>query len=230
MPGLADRLIGRTIGEQDWTDDFGHENGNYSNNCISCGQEFRGHKRRHRCRACAKLHLRPVQLAITDEVLLSLGFTQSSVNSCPMLWELMRGDVCLMSYGVKTGNWYAMSNQLDEAIVPKTEGDLRDWLKVLKWVPPADNQDATETRTRRRYAIACRDARTTGEPTVTGATLVATDTETCSEKARQILWRSALDRGFQGPFLLYPEDSEFGKTLLRILAWDQLPVIEFPDD
>ena len=36
----------------DWTEDFAHENGNYSCLCCRCGQAFVGHKRRVICKAC----------------------------------------------------------------------------------------------------------------------------------------------------------------------------------
>jgi hypothetical protein len=39
---------------RDWTEDFSHENGNYSNKCISCGNSFNGHKRRIECKLCVK--------------------------------------------------------------------------------------------------------------------------------------------------------------------------------
>ena len=34
----------------DWPEDFSHENGNYENRCFSCGELFRGHKRRVQCK------------------------------------------------------------------------------------------------------------------------------------------------------------------------------------
>lgn len=37
----------------DWEEDFPHENGNYSNICKFCGNEFTGHKRRIVCKVCA---------------------------------------------------------------------------------------------------------------------------------------------------------------------------------
>jgi len=36
-----------------WKEDFGHENGNYENICIDCGDPFIGHKRRQVCKSCA---------------------------------------------------------------------------------------------------------------------------------------------------------------------------------
>jgi|SRR5690348_16997431 len=39
--------------DRDWTEDFPHENGNYSNICTRCGGIFFGHKRRVICRLCA---------------------------------------------------------------------------------------------------------------------------------------------------------------------------------
>lgn len=36
-----------------WLEDQGHENGDYFNKCIVCGEQFIGHKRRLVCRSCA---------------------------------------------------------------------------------------------------------------------------------------------------------------------------------
>lgn len=36
----------------DWTEDAPHENGQYFNCCLSCNEDFIGHKRRHICRKC----------------------------------------------------------------------------------------------------------------------------------------------------------------------------------
>jgi hypothetical protein len=36
----------------DWTEDAGHENGNYQNKCLNCGCTFVGLKRRVLCRVC----------------------------------------------------------------------------------------------------------------------------------------------------------------------------------
>jgi hypothetical protein len=38
---------------RDWTEDFGHENGNYESICWRCGDTFIGHKRRVACKVCA---------------------------------------------------------------------------------------------------------------------------------------------------------------------------------
>lgn len=38
--------------ENDWHEDFEHENGNYFNSCCVCGVDFLGHKRRSACRVC----------------------------------------------------------------------------------------------------------------------------------------------------------------------------------
>lgn len=38
--------------ENDWHEDFSHENGEYFCVCLGCGVEFVGHKRRHICRKC----------------------------------------------------------------------------------------------------------------------------------------------------------------------------------
>lgn len=38
--------------ENDWHEDAEHENGQYFNRCLSCDDDFIGHKRRHVCRKC----------------------------------------------------------------------------------------------------------------------------------------------------------------------------------
>jgi len=38
--------------ERNWPEDFEHENGNYVNKCGGCGEYFKGHKRRVRCKLC----------------------------------------------------------------------------------------------------------------------------------------------------------------------------------
>ena len=38
----------------DWTEDFGHENGQYPNRCIVCEALFYGYKRRHVCKVCVR--------------------------------------------------------------------------------------------------------------------------------------------------------------------------------
>lgn len=42
---------------RDWSEDFGHENGQYLNGCIYCSLSFVGHKRRRICKSCADKHL-----------------------------------------------------------------------------------------------------------------------------------------------------------------------------
>ncbi|MBT7929779.1 hypothetical protein HN682_07690 [Candidatus Peregrinibacteria bacterium] len=37
---------------KNWVEDFPHENGNYLNNCVDCGSQFLGHKRRVQCKVC----------------------------------------------------------------------------------------------------------------------------------------------------------------------------------
>lgn len=39
-------------GVRDWQEDFAHENGNYQNKCVNCGELFIGHKRRPLCKIC----------------------------------------------------------------------------------------------------------------------------------------------------------------------------------
>lgn len=38
---------------RDWPEDADHENGNYQNKCLGCGEYFIGHKRRCFCRKCS---------------------------------------------------------------------------------------------------------------------------------------------------------------------------------
>jgi Zn finger protein HypA/HybF involved in hydrogenase expression len=40
--------------QRDWLADRQHENGNYVCQCRECSNEFRGHKRRIICYACAQ--------------------------------------------------------------------------------------------------------------------------------------------------------------------------------
>lgn len=40
---------------RNWTEDAGHENGNYECRCVECEQPFIGHKRRVLCKACSNL-------------------------------------------------------------------------------------------------------------------------------------------------------------------------------
>jgi hypothetical protein len=46
-------LKNTTLDERTWHEDEGHENGNYFCNCIECGRQFIGHKRRVICKSCA---------------------------------------------------------------------------------------------------------------------------------------------------------------------------------
>ena len=39
--------------DRDWPEDFDHENGNYECKCLTCGNMFRGHKRRVICKVCS---------------------------------------------------------------------------------------------------------------------------------------------------------------------------------
>lgn len=45
--------VARGSGARDWPEDADHENGNYSNKCLGCGEYFVGHKRRCFCRKCS---------------------------------------------------------------------------------------------------------------------------------------------------------------------------------
>lgn len=48
-----ENLIKTTPTTMDWTEDFPYENGNYTNNCVSCGKTFIGHKYRRHCKICS---------------------------------------------------------------------------------------------------------------------------------------------------------------------------------
>lgn len=39
---------------RDWPEDLAHENGNYTNTCVSCKERFIGYKRRVVCKVCAQ--------------------------------------------------------------------------------------------------------------------------------------------------------------------------------
>lgn len=39
--------------ERDWPEDFSHENGTYTNQCVSCKHGFIGNKHRSTCKKCA---------------------------------------------------------------------------------------------------------------------------------------------------------------------------------
>lgn len=41
--------------ERERGEDFSHENGKYSNYCLTCKELFTGHKRRLVCKLCARL-------------------------------------------------------------------------------------------------------------------------------------------------------------------------------
>ena len=43
---------------ENWPEDFKFENGMYQNKCLSCNRLFIGHKRRVRCRICAKAEIK----------------------------------------------------------------------------------------------------------------------------------------------------------------------------
>lgn len=47
-----------------WPEDFGHENGNYTCHCHTCGRTFVGHKRRVTCRVCASAKTDQVARAV----------------------------------------------------------------------------------------------------------------------------------------------------------------------
>ena len=48
-----------TMDERSWDEDKNHENGNYFCNCIRCGRQFIGHKRRVVCKSCSTLAAAP---------------------------------------------------------------------------------------------------------------------------------------------------------------------------
>lgn len=44
---------------RNWTEDFSHENGNYTNHCCKCHNTFTGHKRRVICKVCSSVSDKP---------------------------------------------------------------------------------------------------------------------------------------------------------------------------
>lgn len=70
--------------ERDWTEDFGHENGNYQCICGDCGETFIGHKRRVTCKKCASPQ--PVegdlreQIRIAAAKVLQIGYRYASTD------------------------------------------------------------------------------------------------------------------------------------------------------
>lgn len=70
----------RMLGEDNpcnWVEDFSHENGNYMNNCISCKNEFIGHKRRVVCKKCAT-----ADVIIVGDDGIGKAHTLASLKSC----------------------------------------------------------------------------------------------------------------------------------------------------
>lgn len=53
---------------RNWTEDFGHENGNYECHCVECKQSFVGHKRRVLCKVCSTALRDKDDQAFTDYV------------------------------------------------------------------------------------------------------------------------------------------------------------------
>lgn len=51
----------------DWTEDFGHENGQYHCVCLSCRGAFIGHKRRATCWVCAQEQARKWEAMSEEE-------------------------------------------------------------------------------------------------------------------------------------------------------------------
>lgn len=57
------------VESRDWTEDFSHENGNYSCQCCQCNQTFVGHKRMVVCKLCALSTLaRPQEIDVESLV------------------------------------------------------------------------------------------------------------------------------------------------------------------
>jgi len=57
VPPMADKgsfqfPMHRPVSENDWPEDFKHDNGNYNNTCLRCEAKFVGHKRRVLCKVC----------------------------------------------------------------------------------------------------------------------------------------------------------------------------------
>lgn len=67
---------------RNWNGDLEHENGEYENTCISCGNSFIGHKRRTSCRLCV------IPLAHAQEVCKTAGFAVVPVDKLnDMKWD-----------------------------------------------------------------------------------------------------------------------------------------------
>ena len=53
MNEFANLLFNDRDNPRNYTEDYPHENGNYSIVCLECGEYFLGHKRRYLCKLCA---------------------------------------------------------------------------------------------------------------------------------------------------------------------------------
>ena len=69
------------MSDNDWTEDFAHENGCYGCRCLECDQPFVGHKRRVICRVCKpRINLpTPVPTPRTDKATQSIDVGSSGV-------------------------------------------------------------------------------------------------------------------------------------------------------
>lgn len=177
-------------------------------------------------RAAERERLRGVPI---DRVLLrKLGFVL--LPGDPHMWGIpdKTGDPeqeWLISYAPKSGNCCVRGWSVPEGLRPVDGLALRRWLDALG--VPEDYTSGLPPRSKRLYVVACSDA--SGIPTFTGAVLNATDDEARLDKADALILESVLDRGFEGPFLIYMADQGPAEAVAAKLPWDDYPVIEFPD-
>jgi hypothetical protein len=68
---------------RDWTEDFGHENGNYESICWRCGDTFIGHKRRVACKVCASSATQDTDRLCT-EIAETAGAIEATEERTPM--------------------------------------------------------------------------------------------------------------------------------------------------
>jgi len=177
-------------------------------------------------RAAERERLRVVP--INRVLLRELGFVL--LPGTPPMWGIpdKTGDpeqAWLISYAPESGNWYVRGWTVPEDLRPVDGLALRRWLDALG--VPEDYMSGLPPRALRRYVVACADSN--GVPTFTGAVLNATDGEARLDKADALLLESVLDRGFEGPFLIYMAAQGPAEAVAAKLPWDDYPVIEFPD-
>ena len=63
--------------ERDWSEDFKLENGNYTCNCIKCGHDFVGYKRRCICKKCSN---KPIKIKDSGDDILNYDSGRLQVN------------------------------------------------------------------------------------------------------------------------------------------------------